>query len=120
MQRAPKPTKPLTARGEASRLKLLSVSSKLFAKQRYARTGVSDITRKAGVAQGTFYLYFTDKPTVLRELVRNLSHDLRQFVAEATAKESSRRAKEVAGFRAFVRFAEQHPELYPLVMESQF
>jgi AcrR family transcriptional regulator len=115
-----KALKPLTARGEATRNKLLAISLKLFAKQGYAQTGVSDITRKAGVAQGTFYLYFTDKKTVLRELVRNLSHDLRHVVAEATAGESSRRAKEIAGFRAFVRFAEQHPELYPVVMESQF
>lgn len=110
----------LTARGEATRLKLLEAARKLFAKRGYARTGVTDITRQAKVAQGTFYLYFPDKKAILRELVRSLSHELRSYLHEVTAREPSRRAKEVAGFRAFVHFAGEHPELYPIVAESQF
>lgn len=112
--------KPETARGEATRQKLLQAARKLFAKQGYARTGVSDITRRARVAQGTFYLYFPDKKAILRELVLGFSHNLRSRLREAMAKEPTRRAKEVAGFRAFLQFAGENPDLYPIVMESQF
>ena len=33
----------------------------LFIEQGIEKTSVSDITKRAGVAKGTFYLYFTDK-----------------------------------------------------------
>jgi AcrR family transcriptional regulator len=41
----------------------------VFAEQGYAATRVSDIVREAGVAQGTFYLYFKSKQAIFEQLL---------------------------------------------------
>ena len=41
--------------------RLLKSAYQLFLKQGIEKTTVSDITHNAGVAKGTFYLYFQDK-----------------------------------------------------------
>src|SRR5690606_39026343 len=43
---------------EQRREQLLAVARDVFAKRGYARTSVDDIALEAGVARGTFYLYF--------------------------------------------------------------
>jgi AcrR family transcriptional regulator len=41
----------------------------VFAKIGYAKATVDDIVREAGVARGTYYLYFDDKRAALEELI---------------------------------------------------
>ncbi|WP_459997644.1 TetR/AcrR family transcriptional regulator [Paradesulfitobacterium aromaticivorans] len=63
-----------TSRGEATRQKLLAAAEEIFGTKGYFRTSVVDITIKAGVAQGTFYVYFPGKKDIFEELVKELSH----------------------------------------------
>ncbi len=51
------------------RQQILNAARDVFAKRGYARTTVDDITAEAGVARGTFYLYFDDKRQAFAELV---------------------------------------------------
>jgi AcrR family transcriptional regulator len=53
---------------EDRRKELLDVARTLFLEHGYASTSVSAIVAAAGVAQGTFYLYFKSKQTVLAHL----------------------------------------------------
>jgi AcrR family transcriptional regulator len=112
--------RPSTARGEATRRKLLDAAEIEFGENGFARTSVSAITRRAGVAQGTFYLYFPSKGDALRELVRDMGRQLRQALSEATAEAGGRLDVERQGLDAFIRFALAHQNLYKVVMESQF
>ena len=112
--------RPRTARGEATRQKLLEAAEALFGRHGFHATSVTDITRGAGVAQGTFYLYFPTKEAVFGELVRDLSRRLRRAIARETAGVEGRLAVEDAGLRAFLRFAGEHRDLYRIVFESQF
>lgn len=48
----------------------------LFLTQGIEKTSVSDITRNAGVAKGTFYLYFTDKYEVRDRLIARTAEKL--------------------------------------------
>jgi AcrR family transcriptional regulator len=115
-----KDRRPRTARGEATRQKLLNAAEALFGRHGYHATGVGDITRRAGVAQGTFYLYFGGKEEVFRELVRDLSRRLRRAISRDVAGVESRLEVEDAGLRSFLRFAAEHRDLYRIVFESQF
>lgn len=47
------------------RAALVAAAAALFAEKGYEHTTVSDIVARAGVAQGTFYLYFPSKETAL-------------------------------------------------------
>jgi AcrR family transcriptional regulator len=51
------------------RLQILDAARDVFAKRGYARATVDDIVVEAGVARGTFYLYFDDKRQAFGELV---------------------------------------------------
>ncbi len=48
---------------------LLEAARQVFAKKGYHAATVDDITRAAGVAKGTFYLYFGEKPAIFYELI---------------------------------------------------
>ena len=60
---------PRTVDREARRLDLVSAAASVFAQRGVARTAVSDIVRAAGVAQGTFYLYFDSKDDAVLAVV---------------------------------------------------
>ena len=111
---------PSTARGEATRRKLLEAAEAEIGENGFARTSVAAITKRAGVGQGTFYLYFPSKTDALRELVRHMGHGLRRTLAEATAGLADRLEIEHRGLEAFLRFSLEHQNLYRVVMESQF
>ena len=49
---------------EARRAEIVSAATAAFAERGIAQTAVSDIVKAAGVAQGTFYLYFKSKDDV--------------------------------------------------------
>jgi AcrR family transcriptional regulator len=51
------------------RQQILDAARDVFAKRGYARATVDDIVAEAGVARGTFYLYFDDKRQAFAELV---------------------------------------------------
>lgn len=111
---------PRTARGEATRQKLLEAAEAGFGRNGFHATSVTDITRRAGVAQGTFYLYFESKEAVFSELIRDLSRRLRRAIRRDTEGVEGRLALEEAGLRAFLRFAAEHRDLYRIVFESQY
>lgn len=48
---------------------LLNTAFELFTSKGINKTSISDIVEKAGVAKGTFYLYFTDKFDIRNKLI---------------------------------------------------
>lgn len=71
-------------RSEDRDVQLLDAAEALFAKQGVAATTVSDITAAAGVAKGTFYLYFDSKEQLLGTLKERFIEGMVDVVAEAT------------------------------------
>ena len=51
------------------RQQILSVAREAFAKRGYHQTTIDDIVAQAGVARGTFYLYFESKRAIFDELL---------------------------------------------------
>ncbi len=113
-------TKPVTPRGQRTRHKLLEAAEAVFGEKGYERASVVEITQRAGVAQGTFYVYFPSKKAIFVELVKELSHRLRREIAEAVAGLSDRIEIERVGFRTFFDFAHRHRNLYKIVRQAEF
>ncbi len=57
---------------DARRAELADAAAAVFAERGVAGTAVSDIVARAGVAQGTFYLYFESKDDVLVAVAERL------------------------------------------------
>jgi AcrR family transcriptional regulator len=51
------------------RQQILAVARDVFARRGYHAAKIDDIVAAAGVARGTFYLYFQDKRTIFEEIV---------------------------------------------------
>jgi AcrR family transcriptional regulator len=111
---------PVTARGQATRRRLLAAAEEVFGDKGFERASIVDVTRGAGVAQGTFYVYFSDKRAIFSELVAELGHDLRRHIAEAVAGQRDRLVVEREGFRAFFEFIGGHRNLYRIVRQAEF
>lgn len=109
-----------TDRGEATRQKLLAAAEEIFGSKGFHRASIVDITQKAGVAQGTFYIYFPTKEKIFEELIRDLNHNLRRAISQAVTGLKSRREAEELGFRTFFAFIKEHRNLYRIVQEIQF
>lgn len=55
---------------------LLNTAYELFTTKGIHATAISDIVKRAGVAKGTFYLYFRDKYDIKNKLVAHKTHEL--------------------------------------------
>ena len=70
------------------KVRLLEAAVRVFGEQGFSAARVSDIVARAGVAQGTFYLYFRNKKAIFLELVdgffdRLLTETIGRFPAAA-------------------------------------
>jgi len=115
-----KPNLPVTKRGQATRAALLKAAEQVFGEYSYERASVSEITRRAGVAQGTFYVYFSDKKAAYVELVHELNALMRRTIAIAIGEETDRMEMERTGFLTFFEFVNEHTALYKIMREAEF
>lgn len=67
------------------RAELAAAAATVFSERGVAGTAVSDIVRAAGVAQGTFYLYFDSKDDVLLAVAEQFVAEVGTAVAAAVA-----------------------------------
>lgn len=111
---------PKTGRGEQTRRKILDAAKREIGRRGFAEASIATITAEAGVAQGTFYIYFRSKEDVMRELVLDMGRMLRHHLTEATETAVNRIEAERQGLRAFLDFVRRNPDLYKVVEESQF
>jgi AcrR family transcriptional regulator len=110
----------VTARGQKTRAKLLKAAESVFGEKGYERASIADITRKGGVALGTFYVYFPDKQSIFVEVVDELGTRLRRLIGESTAACTTRMDVEREGLRTFFEFVREHPNLYRVVRQAEF
>jgi AcrR family transcriptional regulator len=84
------------ARADDTRLRLFSAGAELLSAQGYHATSVEQITRRAGVAKGTFFLHFPTKDAIVTEMVklqvRLVANERERLVAEGAAPTARLRA----------------------------
>lgn len=107
-------------RSAITRRKLLDAAEKVFGEAGFYAAAISQITHTAGMAQGTFYVHFTSKEELFKELVADISRRLRHEMTRAAVAAPDRLAAERAGLEAFFAFTQQHPGLYRITQEAQF
>jgi len=80
---------PRVVNREARRAELVSAAATVFAQRGVASTAVSDIVKAAGVAQGTFYLYFDSKDDCVLAVVERVADAIVENTAARIAAASS-------------------------------
>src|SRR2546429_8281777 len=92
---------PSTPRGEATRRRVLEAAEQVFGDKGYHDASVTEITRAAGVAQGTFYLYFRGKKEIFLDLVGELGRGLRAATLHGSPPGTPFIEAQKQGFTAF-------------------
>ncbi len=115
-----RPATPSTPRGRRTRQALLDAAEAVFGERGYHSATIVEITLRAKVAPGTFYLYFPDKKAAFDELVRALNQRLRAEIRAAIADLGDRLEQEVVGFETFFRFVRRHRNLYRVIRQAEF
>jgi len=111
---------PRTERGRRTLRKLLDASAIEFGEKGFHEASVSSITRRAGVALGSFYTYFDSKDALFRALVLDMSDNVRSSARAAISQEMSALQIEHAALAAFLDFAKEHKEIYRIIDEAEF
>jgi AcrR family transcriptional regulator len=70
---------------DARRRQLLTAATAVFARRGYRAAGISDIVSEAGVARGTFYLYFESKAQVFLAIADDFYDRLEMAIAGSGA-----------------------------------
>jgi AcrR family transcriptional regulator len=112
--------RPLSRRGLDTRRRLLDAAERVFGELGYHEASVVKIAEAAGVAGGTFYLYFDTKKAVFDELVRDLNRRVRHAMKEASSKGRTRLEAELLGFGGYFAFTRTHPALYRIIRQAEF
>lgn len=111
---------PLTARGAATRARLLGAAEVIFAEYGWEQASIVKITERALVSQGTFYRYWESKQAIFDDLVDDLNRRVRWAMAEGAARGANREEAERYGFEGFFRFTAEHPALYRVIRQAEF
>jgi AcrR family transcriptional regulator len=112
--------RPLSRRGLDTRRRLLDAAEDVFSELGYHDASIVKLTEAAGVAQGTFYLYFDSKKAVFDELVRDLNSRVRHAMKEGSSAGGTRIEQELLGFQEYFRFTAEHPALYRIIRQAEF
>src|SRR3954466_12499537 len=75
---------------EQRRAAVLNVARRIFAEKGYHATKIDDIVEAAGIARGTFYLYFDDKRAAFSDLVDRFLARLHLAIQRIDTKDPAR------------------------------
>jgi len=115
---SPKNGEPI-AKGEKTRRAIFNAAEKVLGQHGVNRANIAEITRLAGVAQGTFYIHFDSKRDLVEGFVKYINHMLRQEIQRFVSRTRDRRDAERVGILAFYEFLRQHREIYRIVPEFE-
>lgn len=108
-------------KGERTRASILAAAEEVFGHRGYHDASISEITRLAGVAQGSFYLYFPSKTAIFEELIRTRGKELISLILhDHTVKQGTIIERQTLGFGLFFRWIAEHRWLYRVVRQAEF
>lgn len=103
---------------DARKQQLLTAARAQLLEKGYGKTSVASIVRAAGVAQGTFYLYFDSKESAIRTLRVEVLHDLVGAFERAIARSEPAHLRLVRGVRAITRATKRNLALLQVFRQA--
>jgi AcrR family transcriptional regulator len=87
----------ITKDPEERRNELMDAAEQLFIEKGYDHTSASDIIRKVGVAQGTFYYYFESKDEILKAVIDRHAMRYIEFVRDIADDDAMSALQKIQG-----------------------
>ena len=102
-----------------TREKLLSSAAETVGQHGYREASVQRITSHAGIAQGTFYLYFESRQLLFDELLPHYGRDLLDHVRQRAHGAKGFFEVEEIGVRAVFEYLQAHPWFWRVLNEAE-
>jgi AcrR family transcriptional regulator len=99
----------VSPRRERMRLLLVEAATRLFAKQGVDATTIDEIVDLAGVAKGTFYNYFVDRPDIAHAVASATRHKMNAAVEELNLGIDDPAERVSRGVRLFLALVAHDP-----------
>lgn len=112
--------KPKTKRGEATLEKIIDAASAVFYEKGFHGGSIADITQRAGVGNGTFYIYFDSKLSVYRYLLVEYGKRIRAASNQAISGCTNRKEAERLGIKSFFEFVLEDQGIFNIIWESLY
>ncbi len=111
---------PKTERGEKTRQRLLRAAETVFGEYGFFDASIGEITTRAGIGSGTFYIYYDSKVEIFKDVIMNLNHELRKSISITTTELKKREDVERVGFREFFDFVKRHKKFYRIIRQAEY
>jgi len=106
---------------EQIRQKLLAAGRNSFQTFGLRKTSVEDLTKAAGIAQGSFYLFYASKEELCYEILLQEEASIREQLLRATGSNSIVTKSSIAGFILDgFRLMSENPLIRQMYLEGEF
>ena len=99
-----------------TRGRLIEAAKRVFSEKGYHNAQIAHIIDEAGVARGTFYLYFKSKEEILKELLREVVEELKERIRVIDINEDPVH-QVVENVERVIEFALEERELARIVLQ---
>lgn len=104
---------------EANRRAIIKAAAGVIGEHGYEGASISRITDRAGLAQGTFYLYFESRQQLFDTLLPEITVDMLNAIAARVRGAANYLEVEEIGFRTFLELARKSGSLFRIISEAQ-
>lgn len=106
-------------RSEENRRALMRAAEEVIGEYGYRDASIARITKRAGVAEGTFYLYFKSRQELFDQLLPHLGQELIEYLQKRVSGSDSALEVEERGFRGFFEFLQFNPSFFRILNEAE-
>ena len=99
---------------------LLRAAAKVVGEVGYQQASIARITREAGLAHGTFYLYFDTRQEMLDAVLPFVGEELTLFIRQRASGARDGLDLEERSFRAAFEYLARNPGFYRTLNEAEF
>lgn len=105
---------------EATRMRIIGVAAREFARLGFDQTNINVIAELAGMGKGTIYLYFENKRDLFLAMLRSIAHQQLSEIRAALAADGTIRQRLERLYRAFALLAKEESDSFNVLMSALY
>ena len=98
---------------------IFAAATRVVGEVGYANASIARITEDAGIAQGTFYLYFENRQSLFDELLPHARREMLELVRSRVSGAGDFFETEERGMRAFLDYLRTNPGFFRILDEAE-
>lgn len=110
-------TKKIIKKQQERKKKILTVAREILAKEETGIISIKTIAKKAGIATGTFYLYFKDKEALIDTIIKEFYDELLEIIKRERAQYTNGFDKLVASMEACIKTFMEKKHLAKILLD---